>query len=90
MHGTIETAGNSNENTAAERARSTPLADFDVGNPELFRTDSFWPYFDRLRSEDPVHYCKDSMFGPYWSVTKSFSILQSMKICASPWKPQWG
>ena len=76
MHGTIETAGNSNENTAAERARSTPLADFDVGNPELFRTDSFWPYFDRLRSEDPVHYCKDSMFGPYWSVTRYNDIME--------------
>ena len=75
MHGTIETAGNSNEKTAAERARSTPLADFDVGNPELFRTDSFWPYFDRLRSEDPVHYCKDSMFGPYWSVTRYNDIM---------------
>jgi cytochrome P450 len=75
MHGTIETAGISNEKTAAERARSTPLADFDVGNPELFRTDSFWPYFDRLRSEDPVHYCKDSMFGPYWSVTRYNDIM---------------
>jgi cytochrome P450 len=76
MHGTIETGQNSNEKTAAERARSMPLADFDVGNPELFRTDSFWPYFDRLRSEDPVHYCKDSMFGPYWSVTKYNDIME--------------
>ena len=76
MHGTIETAQNSNEKTAAERARSMPLADFDVGNPELFRTDSFWPYFDRLRSEDPVHYCKDSMFGPYWSVTRYNDIME--------------
>jgi cytochrome P450 len=75
MHGTIETAGNISETAAAERARSTPLADFDVGNPELFRTDSFWPYFDRLRSEDPVHYCKDSMFGPYWSVTRYNDIM---------------
>ena len=27
-------------------------------------------YFERLRKEDPVHYCAESEFGPYWSVTK--------------------
>jgi cytochrome P450 len=75
MHGTIEATENSRETKARERAWSTPLADFDVGHPELFRTDSFWPYFDRLRREDPVHYCKDSMFGPYWSVTKYNDIM---------------
>ena len=61
---------------ARERAYSMPLADFDPGDPELFRTDTFWPYFDRLRKEDPVHYCKDSMFGPYWSVTKYNDIME--------------
>ena len=44
--------------------------------PDLFKTDSFWPYFDRLRREEPVHYCKDSMFGPYWSVTKYNDIME--------------
>ena len=61
------------------RARDGPIRlrceTFDPGDPELFRTDSFWPYFDRLRKEDPVHYCKDSMFGPYWSVTKYNDIM---------------
>jgi cytochrome P450 len=76
MHGTIETAGNISDKAAAERAWSMPLADFDPGNPELFRTDSFWPYFDRLRREEPVHYCQDSMFGPYWSVTKYNDIME--------------
>ena len=46
------------------------LEDIDVSNPELFR-DNTWPaYFKRLREEDPVHYCRNSMFGPYWSMTK--------------------
>ena len=27
-------------------------------------------YFARLRQEDPVHRSADSMFGPYWSITK--------------------
>ncbi|MGG6546724.1 UNVERIFIED_CONTAM: hypothetical protein NY100_15070, partial [Prevotella sp. 15_C9] len=61
---------------ARERAYSMPLADFHPGNPELFRTDTHWPYFERLRAEDPVHYCRDSMFGPYWSVTKYNDIMK--------------
>jgi len=72
MHGTIKPA----DEEARERAYTTPLADLDPGNPELFRTDTLWPYFDRLRKEEPVHYCRDSMFGPYWSVTKYNDIME--------------
>jgi cytochrome P450 len=75
MHGTIDLDANAHLAAAREHARSLPLADFDVANPELFKTDTFWPYFDRLRREEPVHYCKDSMFGPYWSVTKYNDIM---------------
>lgn len=35
-----------------------------------------WGYFERLRREDPVHYCAKSQFGPYWSVTKYKDIMQ--------------
>jgi cytochrome P450 len=73
MHGTIDQ--DSKQDAARERAYSMPLADFDPGDPELFRSDTHWPYFDRLRQEDPVHYCKDSMFGPYWSVTRYNDIM---------------
>lgn len=52
-----------------------PLPQMNVADPELFRTDSFWPYFERLRKEDPVHYCEDSEFGPYWSITKYNDIM---------------
>src|SRR5262245_6967182 len=62
-------------NSAALTAASTPLRDFHVGNPELFRTNSHWPYFARLRREEPVHYCTDSEFGPYWSITKYSDIM---------------
>ena len=75
MHGTIDTAEARHHEAARERANSLPLAEFNPGDPELFRTDTFWPYFDRLRREDPVHYCKDSIFGPYWSVTKYNDIM---------------
>ena len=76
MHGTIDSAETVTQKAAREKAWSIPLDDIDVSQPELFRTDSFWPYFDRLRKEDPVHYCKDSMFGPYWSVTKYHDIME--------------
>lgn len=56
-------------------AYAIPLEDIDVSNPELFRDNTMWGYFERLRGEDPVHYCKDSMFGPYWSVTKFKDIM---------------
>src|SRR5260370_19963954 len=75
MHGTIDAVQNPQQKAAQDRASSIPLEQFNPGDPELFRTDTFWPYFDRLRQEDPVHYCKDSMFGPYWSVTKYNDIL---------------
>jgi cytochrome P450 len=48
---------------------SIPLDKIDVSDAELFETDTLWGYFERLRKEDPVHYCAESEFGPYWSVT---------------------
>ena len=58
-------------------AWSIPLDEIDVSDPELFRTNTMWPYFERLRKEDPVHYCaNNSLFGPYWSVTKYKDIIQ--------------
>ncbi|EIF45097.1 cytochrome P450 [gamma proteobacterium BDW918] len=54
----------------AELAKSLPLEDFDVSQTELFARNGLHPYFERLRREDPVHYCKDSIYGPYWSITK--------------------
>ena len=60
---------------AKARAYSLPLEEFNPGDPDLFRTDTHWPYFERLRREDPVHWCKDSEFGPYWSVTKFNDIM---------------
>ncbi len=56
-----------------------PLEDIDVSSPMLFKADAFWPYFERLRNEDPVHYCKNSPFGPYWSITKFNDIMEIEK-----------
>ena len=76
MHGTLNQAEQADLAAARDKAYSTSLDDFDPGHPELFRNDTFWPWFDRLRQEAPVHYCRDSMFGPYWSITKYNDIME--------------
>lgn len=52
------------------------LEDIDLSDPTIYETDSQWPLFARLRKEAPVHYCKDSAFGPFWSVTKFEDIVE--------------
>ena len=47
----------------------------DVSQPEYFQNDTIGLYFKRLRNEQPIHYCADSRFGPYWSVTKFNDIM---------------
>ena len=51
-------------------ADTTPLTAIDVSRMERFRAGTHWPFFARLRREDPVHYCADSIHGPYWSITR--------------------
>jgi cytochrome P450 len=53
-----------------------PLELYDPGNPVLFQHDAFWPYFERLRKEAPVHYSTTGQWGPYWSITKYRNIMQ--------------
>ena len=59
------------------KAYSMPLEEINLIDPELFRSDEFWPYFERLRAEDPVHYHPEGQHedGPYWSVTKYNDIM---------------
>ncbi|MEM7218670.1 MAG: cytochrome P450 [Pseudomonadota bacterium] len=52
------------------QAHELPLDQYDVSNWHLMQHDAIWPYFERLRREEPVHYCADSRYGPYWSITK--------------------
>src|SRR5579871_6376539 len=60
---------------ARDAAYGLPLEKLNVAQPILFQTDTMWPYFERLRKEDPVHYCAESEFGPYWSITKYNDIM---------------
>ena len=43
--------------------------------PDRFENNTFWPYFARLRKEDPVHYTPESPWGPFWSITKFEDIM---------------
>jgi cytochrome P450 len=57
-------------------ASSMSLDAIDVSDPQLYQDDAWYPYFARLRREDPVHYVRDSRYGPYWAVTKYKDIMQ--------------
>jgi cytochrome P450 len=61
--------------TARAEAWSVPLETLDVSLAERFANDTFRPFFERLRAEEPVHRCPESEFGPYWSVTKYNDIM---------------
>ena len=77
-----------NKNTLPghEYAYSTPLEDLDVSDPSFWPDERMWAIFQRLRDEDPLHYCKegwtsefrepdDEPVGPYWSVTRFEDIM---------------
>jgi cytochrome P450 len=66
---------NSLARDARDAAFALPLDKINVAQQILFQTDTMWPYFERLRKEDPVHYCAESEFGPFWSITKYNDIM---------------
>ena len=47
-----------------------PLAAIDVSDATLYQQDTWRPYFERLRAEDPVHWSENDTFGGFWSVTR--------------------
>ena len=56
-------------------AYDTPIDRIDVSNPHLYQDDTWRPYFERLRQEDPVHWCESGMYGSFWSVTRYRDIM---------------
>jgi cytochrome P450 len=61
--------------STAEIAAEPPLADIDVSDPKLYEDDVWRPLFARLRREAPVHYCRQSRYGPFWSITRYQDII---------------
>lgn len=57
-------------NIALTNPATVAIEDIDVSNPALYQTDSWRPWFARLRDEDPVHWTQNADFGGFWSVTR--------------------
>ncbi|MEO8812077.1 MAG: cytochrome P450 [Caulobacteraceae bacterium] len=60
---------------ARAEAWAMPLDQIDLAVPERFQNDTMWPFFERMRAEDPVHFTAENEWGPYWSVTKYNDIM---------------
>ena len=60
---------------ARAKAYAEPLESLNPAQPELFKNDAFWPVFERLRNESPVHYTAESDYGPFWSITRYNDIM---------------
>jgi cytochrome P450 len=56
-------------------AWSIPLDKINVSDPQLYQNEAWQPYFERLRQQAPVHYCADSIYGPFWSVSRYQDIM---------------
>lgn len=56
-----------------------PIEEINVANPQLFKQNLFADYFARLRAEAPVHYCQESQYGTYWSITRYRDIVEIEK-----------
>ncbi|MFC3077648.1 cytochrome P450 [Phenylobacterium terrae] len=65
------------QRAAREAAYSMPLEEINPADPEIFRTDTLWPYFERLRKEAPVHWAvsEEKQVGGYWSITRFNDIM---------------
>lgn len=52
------------------------LEDINLADPELWRGEGYWDRFERLRNEAPLHWCKDSFVGGFWSVTRYEDVMK--------------
>ena len=62
---------------ARAKAYAIPLEDINPADTELWRTDTVWPYLERLRKEDPVHLHPSHHHpdGAFWSITRYADIM---------------
>ncbi len=70
----------------AEYAYNTKLEDLDPSIVNLWPKEEYWPVFERMRDEAPLHWCKEAWeseyrpddapaIGGYWSVTRYDDIM---------------
>jgi len=53
---------------ARAQIAALPIEAVDPAQPQLFAADAFWPIFERLRAESPVHFTDSPTYGPFWSI----------------------
>jgi len=46
-----------------------PIEEINPAQAHLFAADAFWPIFERLRAESPVHHNESEIYGPFWSIS---------------------
>ena len=56
--------------------RTMPIEDIDLSHPGIWEANEHMPFLKRLREECPVHFCRRSAVGPYWSVMKHADIME--------------
>jgi cytochrome P450 len=61
--------------SAREAAYAEPLETLNPAHPALFQADAMWPYFERLRKEDPVHFTPEGEVAAHWAITKFNDIM---------------
>ncbi|MEM6536051.1 MAG: cytochrome P450, partial [Pseudomonadota bacterium] len=61
---------------AVPDARDVGLDDLNITDPEIWRQGAYWPRFERMRNEAPLHYTPDSFSGPFWSATRYEDIMK--------------
>src|SRR5215470_5926125 len=93
--GTAQTGAEIREETVTAAAPpaceglAQPLGSIDVSDPAIYQQDRWQPLFARLRREAPVHYCAESRYGPYWSVT-SYNDIMTVELDHSSYSSQLG
>jgi cytochrome P450 len=62
---------------ARAQAYAMPLAAIDPSDSELYRSDTWRPYFERLRHEAPIHRSQSAVpeFGAFWSISRYNDIM---------------
>jgi cytochrome P450 len=58
------------------RAAELPLDVLNVGDPHQWLDYTVLPKFAELRRHGPLHYCPESLYGPYWSVVSHHHIME--------------
>ncbi|WP_269620985.1 cytochrome P450 [Zhongshania sp. BJYM1] len=83
------TSQTSQENNMLPDPYSVPLESINLSDPNLYSQNRWEDYFRRVRDEDPVHYLKESPFGPFWSVTRFEDIVavdtNHVDFSSEPW-----